>query len=462
MADALEDRVAMKNTREEHGRLATLGIAGALLLSTHCTNDAAGTTLQTAPMAAAVPSTPSTPTAPVQMPMPVMAGENTLATAGAAAPATPGGANNGTAPMQMPTQMQTPTTPSNGDKVPPATNPTSNTQAWPDPRRGCPGLNSGFPGDDACIAPPPPSEGLQIHIGPNNYDDPAEVNAFLLREGEEVSECWSYHTPNAEDVYFQGWTLSGRPGTHHIFNSMLTVEVADGGGFHVCVDAGLGNSPDRLGSLPGAAKPYMPRTQVAAENKGLGQLVKAKTPSEGDMHYFNYTQKEILREFWLNLYFIPKAEVTQEPIEVRGMGGLGWVGLPIAPGTDAVYKYECPISADGRLTNMLGHYHAHGKRETVSIRRANGNRDKIFEMYNYMNAAMFPFDSVTTNPPLADGIDGAVSGRIDVKAGDVLEWECHIVNDSDVPLTYSNSVQEGEMCNIFGMSVGTEINCLLL
>jgi hypothetical protein len=55
-----------------------------------------------------------------------------------------------------------------------------------------------------------------------------------------------------------------------------------------------------------------------------------------------------------------------------------------------------------------------------------------------------------------------VSGRIDVKAGDVLEWECHIINDGAVPLTYSNSVNEGEMCNIFGMSVGTEINCLVL
>jgi hypothetical protein len=359
----------------------------------------------------------------------------------------------------MPAPASDPKTPAD---PPAAPNPTSADPSWPDPRGGCPELKSGFMGDETCIAPPPAGQGVQIHIGPNDYKNSAEVAAFVLHAGEESSECWSYHTPNAEDVYFQGWTLSGRPGTHHIFNSMLKIEVSDGGGFHICVDAGLGNSQDRLGSLPGAAKAYMPRTPVAPENKGLGQRLKAKTPSEADMHYFNFTDRDILREFWLNLYFIPKAEVTQEPIEVRGMGGLSWVGLPIAPGTDAVYKYECPINADGRLISMLGHYHAHGKRETISIRRSSGAREKLYEMYNYTNAAVFPFDSLTKNPPLAAGVDGAVSGPVYVKAGDVLEWECHIVNDSNVALTYSNNVKEGEMCNLFGMSVGPEINCLLL
>jgi hypothetical protein len=332
---------------------------------------------------------------------------------------------------------------------------------WPDPRGGCPDLHSGFPGDEACIAPPAPGEGMQIHIGPSDYDDPDQINQFVLHPGEEVAECWSYHTPNDEDIYYQGWTLSGRPGTHHIFNSMLNVEVTDGGGFHVCVDAGLGNSPDRLGSLPGAGKPYMPRAIVAPENEGLGQLVHAKTPSEADMHYFNATDKDILREFWMNIYFIPKEKVTQETIELRGMGGVSWAVVPIEPGTDEVYQYECPISKDGRITSMIGHYHAHGKRLTASLRRKNGDRQKLFEMYDYKNAAMFQFDSLAQNPPLMDGIDGAFSGVLDVLAGDTLEWECHVVNDGDVALDYSNSVQKGEMCNVFGMTVGPEINCVL-
>ena len=429
------------------GHVVRIGLASALTLSAHCASEVAQGTAPGLPEKAAPTTQNQASPVAVEAPQPAstaVAAPPTAAHAAAgaaAAPMQPQAAP--AAPIAMPSQAMP-------------------SQAWPDPRGGCPGLQSGFPGDDACIAPPAPGQGLQIHVGPSKYDDPAEVAKFVLHPGEESSECWSYHTPNAEDVYFQGWTLSGRPGTHHIFNSMLKVEVTDGGDFHVCVDAGLGNAPDRLGSLPGAARPYMPRLPVAPENEGFGQLVKAHTPSEADMHYFNTTDKDILREFWLNLYFIPKDKVTQEPLEVRGMGGLSWVGLPIAPGTDEVYKYECPIASDGRLISMLGHYHAHGKRETVSIRHSDGKRDRLFEMYDYNNAALFLFDSLSKNPPLKDGVDGAVSGRVDLKAGDVLEWECHIVNDGNVPLTYSNSVKEGEMCNVFGMSVGPEINCLVL
>lgn len=332
---------------------------------------------------------------------------------------------------------------------------------WPDPRGGCPDLHTDYPGDDACIQPPPPGEGLQIHIGPSNYDDPEEMAKFALGPGEEVSECWTYHTPNNEDVYYQGYTLSGRPGTHHIFNSMLNIEVEDGGGFKVCVDPGTGTSVNRIGSLPAAGKPYMPRQRVAPENAGVGRFLAAHQSSEADMHYFNFTEGKVLREFWLNLYYIPKDKVTEEGLEVRGMGGLSWAVLPIVPGTDQVYKYECPIGSDGRITGLAGHYHKHGKRQTVSIRRANGMRENLFEMYHYDNAAMFAFDSISTNSPITAGEDGAVSGPLDVFAGDVLEWECHIVNDDTFGLTYSNNVETGEMCNVFGVSIGPEINCVL-
>jgi len=333
--------------------------------------------------------------------------------------------------------------------------------AYPDLRGGCPDLDSGFPGDEACIAPPSPEEGFQIHVGPADYKDPAQIGVFVLGAGDETSGCWNYRTPNAQDVYYQGYTFSGRPGTHHIFNSMLNVEVTGGGDIHVCVDAGLGNSPDRLGSLPAAGKAYTPRTVVAPENAGVGRLIPANTPAEADMHYFNVSDAAILREFWLNIYYIDKNDVTEEGKELRGMGGLGWAVLPIPVGADEVYPYECPIDTSGRILGMAGHYHAHGKRQTVSIRRANGQRERIFDVFNYADAATFPFDSTSVNAPLSNTQDGAISGRPDVSAGDVLEWECHIVNDGAVPLTYSNDVQNGEMCNLFGTVVGPEINCLL-
>ena len=50
---------------------------------------------------------------------------------------------------------------------------------------------------------------------------------------------------------------------------------------------------------------------------------------------------------------------------------------------------------------------------------------------------------------------------LDLKAGDSLDWECEINNDSDQPLAYTNEVQTGEMCNIWGSSVGPTISCFL-
>jgi len=43
-----------------------------------------------------------------------------------------------------------------------------------------------------------------------------------------------------------------------------------------------------------------------------------------------------------------------------------------------------------------------------------------------------------------------------VSDGDILQWECHIINDGNVPLTYTNEVKTGEMCNAWGFTVGTQ------
>jgi hypothetical protein len=62
---------------------------------------------------------------------------------------------------------------------------------------------------------------MQNHIGPANYDDPDEVAKFVLHPGEETAQCWTFHTPNDREVYYQTSLLSGRAGKHHIINTML-------------------------------------------------------------------------------------------------------------------------------------------------------------------------------------------------------------------------------------------------
>jgi hypothetical protein len=325
---------------------------------------------------------------------------------------------------------------------------------YPDIRGvGC-SLDTGFPGDEVCLAPPKEGEGMQLHVGPANYDDPAEVNTFVFHPGQESSQCWTIHTPNTDEIYYQGFVMSGRPGTHHIINTAYKVEIADGG-FTVCMDGGTGTNSNSIGNLPGASKAYMPRRPVAPENAHLGRAVPANTPMQADMHYFNFTDADILREFWMNIYYIDRAEVQEEPIQIRGMGGFSWM---ITPGTDHVYQYTAPITADGRIIELLGHYHAHGKRFTAYIKRATGEQQKVFEMYDYLDPAIFDYNTVTKNPDFSDNAGGAFTGVLDVKAGDTLQWVCNILNDSDVTLRYTNQVKTGEMCNIWGSSVGPKID----
>ena len=331
---------------------------------------------------------------------------------------------------------------------------------YPDLRGGC-NINSGYADDEACIPPPPPEEGFQIHVGPKDYDDPAEVAKFLMEPGGESSECWTFHMPNDEEITYQSFVLSGRAGTHHIINTMFTDAAnLEDGGFSQCADPGVGTNPNIVDNLPGASKPYMARGHVALEDKNIGRRIPAHAAAQADMHYFNVTDKPIIREFWMNIYY-SKNEVTKVADQIRGMGGLGWNANPIPPGADEVYKYECPISGDGRILALLGHYHSQGVRFTAHIRRG-GEMNKVFEMYDYRDPATFEYNSLIENPEFSETAAGAVSGVLNVSDGDVLMWECHIKNDLDRGLRYTNNVVGGEMCNIWGSSIGIEpINCLI-
>jgi hypothetical protein len=323
--------------------------------------------------------------------------------------------------------------------------------------RGLCNLQTSFPDDRACIPAPPPGEGMQIHVGPKNYVDPAEVAKYILRPGEETSECFIVHAPNDDAVYYQTSVLSGRAGTHHIINTMFPRDETT----TACDPDGL-TSPRAIGNFPGASKPYMPRATVPPEYAHVGRTIPARAQMQADMHYFNHTDKEIVREFWLNIYFTPKEKITAVSKGIAALGGLGWNAAPIAPGTDKVYSYNCPVKGDGHILSLLGHYHAHGERFTASVARKSGAVEKVFEMYDYVEPAEFPYNSVITNPMFSASQAGAVSGRLAVHDGDVLQWECHIVNDSQVGLTYTNQVDAGEMCNLWGNSIGVEpIVCFL-
>src|SRR5262249_53326503 len=77
------------------------------------------------------------------------------------------------------------------------------------------GLNSGFKGDELCIAPPAAAEGIQLHVGPSSYDDAAAVAPYVIQPGEEDVRCFVTRPAESGFYYFKQQNRM-RSGSHHM------------------------------------------------------------------------------------------------------------------------------------------------------------------------------------------------------------------------------------------------------
>jgi hypothetical protein len=193
-----------------------------------------------------------------------------------------------------------------------------------------------------------------------------------------------------------------------------------------------------------------PQGIAAPENQGIGHTIEGNSSSCVGLHAYNFTEKPQLRELWVNLYFIDPAEITQRTGAVAMVGGLG---LNLAPGQKRELSYSGRFSAAGRLIQLGGERHAWTPRFMAFL-----NDQLIYDSHDWKDAVVFNYDSITMNPPI-DGIrDGAVSGILPFQANDVLRYSCFIENESDQVLTFRNEVEGGEMCNLWGTTVGGSVS----
>jgi hypothetical protein len=317
-------------------------------------------------------------------------------------------------------------------------------------------VESRFLDNDACLLAPPAGRGLQIHVGPSGYDDPAELEAWVIAPGEEiVDDCWSFHTPNDIDVVYAEWELSARPGVHHVLHTLYGAEVADGE-FEACRDNARpeGNA---VADLPSAHRNRIPRKALAPENAGVGWPVQARAPVQARLHHFNFTDQPLLRELWMNLYF-PESPPTEVARPLRASGGVDWV---IEPQAELIERFEWPIDASGRLLSLTGHILPGTLRLSAWLRRASGEREHILEVVEVSEPISYSFDTVTLNPPMSGPSGGAHSGTLAVEPGDALEWECHVFNGTANRLTHVDDATAGAICNLTGATVGVDIDAAL-
>ncbi len=313
------------------------------------------------------------------------------------------------------------------------------------------GLQSGFPGDEYCIKPPPEGKGIQIHFGPKSYSDTAEVAKYLLKPGEEFNAYGIANIDALEDHWYNYTQIRMRPGSHHLINTL--VQGANSPEGYLPSGSGCPGTP--VGGFPGTQnliRNMPPGGVEAPENVGLGSKLTANTQLCLNHHAYNYnSDTPILREVWINVWFVDASEVTQKTSSVTIFAG-PWMGIP--PHSQQVLKASTDVSGDGRIINMFGHRHAATDRFAVWK-----NDELVYDSWNWQESVAYDYDSITKNPPLDPDkkTDGAVSGVLPVTQGDKINIECDVNNQTDNTLYFKNELLTGEMCILFGSSVGVGI-----
>jgi hypothetical protein len=108
------------------------------------------------------------------------------------------------------------------------------------------------------------------------------------------------------------------------------------------------------------------------------------------------------------------------------------------------------ITEAGRILTLYGHRHSNNVRFAAYL-----NGELVFDDYDWLEPAVFEFNSLTENPAPNGSRAGAKSGMLELKAGDVIEWQCDITNRHAEAITFGeNEAVTSEMCILVGDAIG--------
>ena len=296
------------------------------------------------------------------------------------------------------------------------------------------GLKTQFPGDEYCIKPPPADKGFQFHIGPSNYENPEAK--YVLMPGEEDVVTMSAPSGNDKPISYYYRQYRMRPGSHHV---ILT---ADG---------------RRIGGTQNLAKDNPDFGEIPPENEGVGLSLNAHANLSANMHFYNFGEKPIIREVWVNFWYKDAASVKETAKEVFSMTG---VQAAVAH-SHVVVGATCQVMGNGRALTLYGHRHMNNKRFSIWHTSA-GKKTLVFEDYEPEHPAVFEYNSLAMNPVpnAATKTAGASSGVLNLKQGDTLDFECEILNMTNKNFTGANEANDDEMCILVGDTVGASISPL--
>jgi len=341
------------------------------------------------------------------------------------------------------------------------------TDVWP-------WFKTQFPGDNYCILPPPPDQGIQYGVHPQGkawYDQISQgdlsgyeglSDEWIMEPGEEEDANYETSADTTEEKFYYRNQNRMRPGSHH-----MIVTAGGGSGGETWGPGAPGFFSGK--NVPGAQRPDENNPKTIAkppEDEGLFMRLPSNPGITFNMHHFNATSETILKEAWTNLWWEP--DTRQEVLDILGLDFGQVASLAVTPGDTVDLHYSWDIAREFRILSIFGHRHAWTSAFTSWVEKSDGELDLVYASLDWYDEPTYRYDSLTMNPePIFDQkVDGAHSGIMMVPAGSKLHFNCHITYTDEraeaegAPkpaeigtLRFANQAFTAEMCLLFGQTL---------
>lgn len=360
-----------------------------------------------------------------------------------------------------------------------------------------PNYKTSYPGDEYCILPPPPDQGLQIGFHPqgsaaywqqmyagdmSGYSKPSAD--WVVQPNQEITQNYHGAAGNTAAHNYYRMYFRMRTGSHHNIITLQSGNAADGWeplsgpgaeALPGLFDTSVGSLIGIIGGQQRPSDQYPTTLDKPTEDSGYYLTFPANPIVLYNMHYINAGKVPVLREGWVNLWWETDARLLVSWF--MGLPGSQLAGLNVQPGTvaDLHYSWSIPSGANYRLMRVFGHRHFWTTNFTSWIQRSGATTPEIiYQAFDWSEMPTYAYNSEVINPVAnaTTHVDGAASGIIKLNGGDKLHFNCHIeytdarattnanapTPESNGALHFANEAFKAEMCieygNVQGGSLG--------
>jgi len=305
---------------------------------------------------------------------------------------------------------------------------------------------SGYQGDDLCLEPPAPGEGIQLHAGPKDYDDADALAPWIIAAGDENVKCFNAKIPESGFYYLRQENRM-RSGSHHMLVNLVPDKgQAEGPTTNCDFTGGI------TGMLQGSQTPSsnFPGKDLGPEDDGIARYLPAGNIAQFQLHYVNLGTEPNLREAWVNLYKVDESEVKQHIQTVFMVGDVA-VNIPPQTRETTTLTFQPDLPGETRIFQLAAHSHAHS--ESFTVWRLRGDeKEMVYQSFNWSEPKVMTYNSVVQNPE-PDAVaksDGGTTGILTLMPGDKLMWSCDVNNTLDTAIHFANEAHTAEMCLLGG------------